>query len=157
SRQVHVFVRRVIRRRLAGDRPVARGVHIAHVDRQRSQRTRATAQRIAGEQTFDDGALGALPGEARTYIYRLDFLVALAPRLIGEQHRAVEASREQYSRGHIIDIVCIQSPSASISATATACSTTTASANILTVTTRRSRSKFVRGRLIIATWSVISA
>ena len=71
ARQIHVLVGRVVGGRAPFDRPMVRRVHVAHVDGQRHQRTRAAAERLGGEQFAQGGLLGGLPGEADAHVDRL--------------------------------------------------------------------------------------
>src|SRR5262249_4895894 len=137
-----------------GHRPVGRGVHVAHVDRERDQWTNAAVRRERREEPDNHRLLVILPRKADAHIDRLH---VVARRFVEDENRAVEPAREENSRRHIISLSCIPSPNASTSATATGCSTTTASANIPTATTRRPKSKYAPQRSHTATWSAISA
>ena len=97
AREIHVFVRRVIRRRPPFDRPVRRGVDVAHVDRQRRESSHVRRERARREQLCDRHALGRFPREPDADVDRLH---VAAGGLLRQKDRAVEAAGEENGCGH---------------------------------------------------------
>jgi hypothetical protein len=92
SRQVHVFVRRVICGRAALDGPVRRGVDVTHVDAQRDERAHAPIEASVGKELRHHRAFSRFPGESHADIYRLYLATS---RFVSEQHGAVQTTRQK--------------------------------------------------------------
>jgi hypothetical protein len=100
--EIHILVRRVIRRRPSYHGPVRRGVDVPHVDAERHERPHASAvrrQRRAREKPRHDGLLGALPGQPDADVDRLNLARG---RLVGDQNRAVQAAGKQHCGLHLV-------------------------------------------------------